>query len=162
MEGRVEQAVAASAPGGAIRTLSCSGCQNATVSSNIKGSYTQSGMNHQKPVFKRDGPIGQHGVLIYFWDDRNGPTFHGWWFGPAVGGDEVWAFNSNATSPTPPLTGWQVPWDGNIDQTLRLTVGGATFGRKQAGAEAKRREEMEAKRREEEARRREELEEKRR
>ena len=25
-------------------------------------------------------------VLIYFWDDRDGPDFCGWWFGPHVGG----------------------------------------------------------------------------
>ena len=21
-------------------------------------------------------------VLIYYWDERDGPNFHGWWFGP--------------------------------------------------------------------------------
>lgn len=23
-------------------------------------------------------------VLIYYWDERDGPNFHGWWFGPKV------------------------------------------------------------------------------
>ena len=34
-------------------------------------------------------------VLIYFWDDRDGPTFSGWWIGPKVGGDQVWSHADN-------------------------------------------------------------------
>ena len=25
-------------------------------------------------------------VMLYFWDDRDGPDFCGWWFGPKVRG----------------------------------------------------------------------------
>ena len=28
-------------------------------------------------------------VLLYFWDDRDGSDFSGWWFGPKVGGDQA-------------------------------------------------------------------------
>eukprot|EP00913_Durusdinium_trenchii_P019400 g18238.t1 len=28
-------------------------------------------------------------VLIYFWDERDGPELCGWWIGPKVGGDQV-------------------------------------------------------------------------
>lgn len=28
-------------------------------------------------------------IMLYFWDDRDGPDFCGWWFGPKAGGN-VW------------------------------------------------------------------------
>merc|ERR1712113_342295 len=74
---------------------------------------------------KKAGSAGSVTVLIYFWDDRDGPTFNGWWFGPKVGGDQVWAYNGNKASPSPPLAKWKVPWDGAEDPSLRLTPGGS-------------------------------------
>merc|ERR1719379_2426248 len=60
-------------------------------------------------------------VLIYFWDDRDGPSFGGWWFGPKIGGDQVWAYHPDKTSQTPPKSGWKVPYDGPVDATMILT-----------------------------------------
>lgn len=37
-------------------------------------------------------------VLIYYWDDRDGSSFSGWWIGPKVGGDQVWSHADNRTS----------------------------------------------------------------
>ena len=34
-------------------------------------------------------------MLIYYWDERDGPNFTGWWFGPKVGGDQVWSHAEN-------------------------------------------------------------------
>jgi len=102
--------------------LICSGCSNQTVSNIIKGTYLQSSSNHNKPVYKKESTPGGVTVLMYFWDDRDGPSFSGWWFGPKVGGDQVWAYNGNKESPLPPGTGWKVPWDGPVDQSLRLTA----------------------------------------
>ena len=28
-------------------------------------------------------------VMLYYWDDRDGSDFSGWWFGPKVGGDQA-------------------------------------------------------------------------
>jgi len=120
-------------------------------------------------------------VLIYFWDERDGPNFSGWWFGPKVGGDQVWAYNGEKASPTPPPANWKVPWDGPVDASLRIQLGqqGPAAGhppasrapppdtrrqeeedrrrreaeRQRAAAEQQRREE-ERKRRDEEARKR--------
>jgi len=86
-----------------------------------------SGLNHGKPVYKKDGAAaGNVSVLMYYWDERDGPTFSGWWFGPKVGGDQVWAYNGNKASPVPPPAGWKVPWDGPEDPVLRLTVAAAS------------------------------------
>eukprot|EP00927_Polykrikos_kofoidii_P072470 TRINITY_DN68586_c0_g1_i1.p1 TRINITY_DN68586_c0_g1~~TRINITY_DN68586_c0_g1_i1.p1 ORF type:complete len:930 (-),score=237.68 TRINITY_DN68586_c0_g1_i1:87-2876(-) len=104
--------------------LTCTGCNNPTVSSIIKGIYTENGSNHGKPVYKKDGDA-KVSIMIYFWDDRDGPNFSGWWFGPKLGGDQVWAYNGDVSSRVPPVAGWKVPWDGPEDTMLQLTRGSA-------------------------------------
>merc|ERR1712087_1022409 len=83
-----------------------------------------SGENHGRRTYKRDGQVGGLDVMLYFWDQRDGPNFCGWWFGPKVGGDQVWAYHNNKDAQTPPLSGWKVPYDGPVDPTLQLAVGG--------------------------------------
>eukprot|EP00913_Durusdinium_trenchii_P019952 g18753.t1 len=46
-------------------------------------------------------------VFLYFWDNRDGADFSGWWFGDQVGGTQVWARNPSP-GPLPPRTGWKV------------------------------------------------------
>jgi len=89
------------------------------VSPIINGTFAEVSENHGKPVYKKEGPEGV--ALIYFWDDRDGPNFCGWWFGPVVGGDQVWAYNANTASSAPPTSGWKVPWDGPEDPNMVLT-----------------------------------------
>lgn len=64
-------------------------------------------------------------VMIYFWDDPSDSAFCGWWFGPKVGGDQVWAFHPTQTAATPPTTGWKVPVDSDVDATMVLAPGHA-------------------------------------
>mmetsp|Transcript_95307 Transcript_95307/g.269710 ORF Transcript_95307/g.269710 Transcript_95307/m.269710 type:complete len:916 (-) Transcript_95307:97-2844(-) len=101
--------------------ITVTGCTNDTVANIIRGGYHHEGQNHGKPVYKKDQLAVS--VLIYYWDERDGVTFSGWWFGPKVGGDQVWAYNMNRGSGLPPLGGWKVPWDGPVDETLKLTMG---------------------------------------
>jgi len=108
--------------------LTVSGCSTDTVANIIQGGFLGDGSNHNKPVFKKEGAAGNVTVLIYFWDDRDGPNFSGWWFGPKVGGDQVWAYNSNKSSLVPPSTGWRVPWDGPVDESLRVVLHGPGGG----------------------------------
>mmetsp|Transcript_2864 Transcript_2864/g.3249 ORF Transcript_2864/g.3249 Transcript_2864/m.3249 type:complete len:100 (-) Transcript_2864:74-373(-) len=54
-------------------TIHVSGCSNETVSNIIQGMYTTKESNHGKPVYKKEGPPGSVTVLIYYWDDRDGP-----------------------------------------------------------------------------------------
>lgn len=76
--------------------------------------------NHSKPVYKKDSKVNDLDVMLYYYDERDGPSFSGWWFGPKVGGDQVWAYHPDKSSPTPPLSGWKVPYDGPVDTTLIL------------------------------------------
>eukprot|EP00927_Polykrikos_kofoidii_P018495 TRINITY_DN18578_c0_g1_i5.p1 TRINITY_DN18578_c0_g1~~TRINITY_DN18578_c0_g1_i5.p1 ORF type:complete len:1223 (+),score=420.95 TRINITY_DN18578_c0_g1_i5:409-4077(+) len=102
--------------------LTVTGCLNQTVANIIRGNYGLHAENHGKPVYKKDGesPTGME-VLIYFWDHRDGANFHGWWFGPKVGGDQVWAYCPNGQASTPPATQWKVPYDGAIDSTFLVS-----------------------------------------
>ncbi|CAK0812976.1 unnamed protein product, partial [Prorocentrum cordatum] len=70
--------------------------------------------NHGRPVLKKDGKS----------KDRDGADRAGWWFGPAVGGGQVWAFHAGDGSTAPPRSGWRVPHDGAVDAAFSLRPGG--------------------------------------
>merc|ERR1711879_318754 len=76
--------------------------------------------NHSKPVYKKDSQVHGLDVMIYYWDDRDGPNFCGWWFGPKVGGDQVWAYHPDKSAKEPPKEGWKVPYDGQVDLSFKV------------------------------------------
>lgn len=139
-------------------TIHVSGCSNETVSNIIQGVYTTKESNHGKPVYKKDGLPGSVTVLIYYWDSRDGPSFNGWWFGPKVGGDQVWAYNAGHPGRDhpgmPPTSNWKVPWDGKVDERLRITREGPD--RREEDRRRQERQRQEKRRREEELQREEE------
>eukprot|EP00929_Paragymnodinium_shiwhaense_P088330 TRINITY_DN48623_c0_g1_i1.p1 TRINITY_DN48623_c0_g1~~TRINITY_DN48623_c0_g1_i1.p1 ORF type:complete len:575 (-),score=90.81 TRINITY_DN48623_c0_g1_i1:186-1910(-) len=69
-------------------------------------------------------PVYQHVIghcFVYFWDDRDGDTWSGWWLGPTVGSATVWAHcPSTLERQSPPWIGWQVPWDGPPVYSVRF------------------------------------------
>jgi len=99
------------------------GCQNDTVGPVIRGTYSVYSENHGRPVYRRSEQSNNVDVLIYFWDERDGPSFSGWWFGPRIGGDQVWAYNAEK-SMTPPTSNWQVPYDGPVDTSFMVHSAG--------------------------------------
>jgi len=107
------------------RNISVTGCNHATVGSIVRGSFTLNGENHGKPTYKKDTQVNGLDVMLYFWDERDGPNFCGWWFGPKVGGDQVWAYHPSRTAKTAPTTGWKVPYDGPVDTTFVIAKAGA-------------------------------------
>lgn len=88
----------------------------------IRGTYTLHSENHEKPVYRKDEKFGPKAldVMLYFWDDRESPEFSGWWFGPKVGGDQVWAFQTDCETLSPPTEGWKCPFDGPVDSTISI------------------------------------------
>lgn len=58
-------------------------------------------------------------VLLYYWDDRDGDTYEGWWFGNKLGGSQVWA-HCKERGPRPPVSGWKVPWNGYVRPDFAL------------------------------------------
>merc|ERR1712066_849785 len=123
-------------------TLVVTGCTHATVGGIVRGTYQLEGENHGKPTYKKDGQVNGLDVMTYYWDERDGPGFCGWWFGPKVGGDQVWAYHSEKNASMPPQTGWKVPYDGPVDSTFVISVkpkagaAGAVNGQQQPAQQA--------------------------
>jgi len=103
-------------------TLVVTGCSHATVGGIVRGIFQLSGENHGKPTYKKDGQVNGLDVMTYYWDERDGAGFCGWWFGPKVGGDQVWAYHSDKAAMSPPQTGWKVPYDGPVDPTFVISM----------------------------------------
>jgi len=78
----------------------------------LAGSYIASGSNHGRLVYSRstDGEK----ALLFYWDERDGEDQLGWWFGPEVGGEEVWAHVWEKCD-VPPEHGWIMLHSGNLD-----------------------------------------------
>ena len=117
--------------------MTVTGCADPTVGNIVRGTFSGLTENHGRPVYKKNEPVANNptlDVLIYFWDERDGANFCGWWFGPKVGGDQVWAYNSERSS-TPPSSGWRVPYDGAVDTSFAISTGGqqAAIGYGQQG-----------------------------
>ncbi|CAL1138553.1 unnamed protein product [Cladocopium goreaui] len=84
------------------------------------GAYAIRGEHHGRPVFQR---IGSKGPFIYFWDDRDGESWCGWWLGPILGGAEVWGYHPKEDM-MPPEYGWRSPWHGEDSKVIRMSVSG--------------------------------------
>lgn len=106
---------------GNVAHIAVSGCTHSTVGGIVRGNFTANGQNHGRPTYKKDTQVNGLDVQLYYWDDRDGPNFCGWWFGPKVGGDQVWAYHPSSSAGTPPRTGWKVPYDGPPDPTFVIT-----------------------------------------
>lgn len=70
------------------------------------------GENHGRPYYQKmpsraGAPAPE--VYVYYWDGRDGTSFEGWWFGKAVGGNEVWS-HCPEKAMLPPLKGWKIPF----------------------------------------------------
>merc|ERR1712048_465560 len=85
-----------------------------------RGNYAVVAENHGKRAYKRDTQVNDLDVMLYYWDERDGPSFCGWWFGPKVGGDQVWAYHPDRSLTCPPTSGWKVPYDGPVDPTFLI------------------------------------------
>eukprot|EP00435_Cladocopium_sp_Y103_P054561 s421_g17.t2 len=91
----------------------------------VRGNFTANGQNHGRPTYRKDQQVNGLDVMLYYWDERDGPNFCGWWFGPKVGGDQVWAYHNSRSAMTPPTRGWKVPYDGPVDDTFSIGPVGA-------------------------------------
>eukprot|EP00913_Durusdinium_trenchii_P031696 g29682.t1 len=83
-------------------------------------------------------------VVIYFWDQQDTDGDCGWWIGPSIGGELVWAYHPSKAVAPPPVE-WSVPHDGPIDKTFSVAPA-QQLSSKEAEARSKK-----AKRKQEEA-----------
>jgi len=104
--------------------LTVRGCADSVVKNIVRGTFCPFSANHCRPVYKSNdykSNAGNIEVMLYFWDERDGPSLSGWWLSPVVGGDQVWAYNGDRGM-TPPRSGWRVPHDGPVDPTFEIIV----------------------------------------
>ena len=70
----------------------------------ISGRYRKNGaFFHEKEIYQLQGPDGPltapyapDGIFLYFFS-HGGADNEGWWIGPEVGGQAVWAHNKKLT-----------------------------------------------------------------
>jgi hypothetical protein len=83
----------------------------------VVGNYIEHGQNHGRKVYKK--LHSDYEAFVYYWDDRDGAAGVGWWLGSEVGGDETWSHSTALCfGMEPPLTGWKIPFDGPLCDTL--------------------------------------------
>jgi len=92
----------------------------------VVGTYVDKGESHGKRWYEKKEKIPDYDdlkVFLYFWDERDGKDFSGWWFGDKIGGTQVFARSVGASSSTkPPRVGWKLPWDADKVEPGALTV----------------------------------------
>ncbi|CAK9036010.1 Hypothetical protein SCF082_LOCUS21538, partial [Durusdinium trenchii] len=103
----------------APRTLHVSDCSDPAVANLLSGSYRSSEPHHGKTVYIKPALEGSPEVSLYFWSDSSNCS--GWWFGLAVGGDDVIAFHPDTTRNEPPESGWHVPFNGQVDPNFQVS-----------------------------------------
>lgn len=104
----------------------------------VGGTFGVWGENHGQPVYRRTSPVNEMQVLLYYWDERDGPDQRGWWFGPAVGGEEVWLHRRcGHTGPIapPPQSGWEAALTGQVQASLHVVDLGSVAGGPQMDVE---------------------------
>lgn len=84
----------------------------------MSGTYLQTGTSCGRKTYEKEGKQDPK-VIIYYWDDRDGPEFRGWWFGNTLAGAQVWS-RCDHDSDKPPFRGWKIPWDGQVQEDLRV------------------------------------------
>lgn len=124
----------AQAPTAAGRLI-VSGCSEQHIAEGVHGVFECCGTNHGRPAYKNvEGR--SFTAFIYYWDDRAGPEFQGWWMGPKLGGEDVWV-RQPSSSELPPESGWHAPHDGSVDPGLQVRpVETANHGEEAMEAEA--------------------------
>jgi hypothetical protein len=80
------------------------------------GEYFKHDHYHMRQTYKKKehlvSPYAATEIILYFWDERDGVAFSGWWFRDSVGGQQMWARHPSFAM-TPPSTGWKVPWNSD-------------------------------------------------
>ena len=112
-----------------VPVIRVSGCSDPALSPLIQGEYTASKWFNGKPVYRKTHvqarKLCKPPVVIYYsWEACKDEYQPGWWFGTKVGDRTVWAYHEEVVvgDMLPPTSGWRVPWDGAVDQELKITA----------------------------------------
>ena len=113
-------------------TVQCRDTQFAA-SKEIEGVYTVISTNHNKPVYKRNTQTAskKKRIILFFWDDRDGNLFNGWWFGRKVGdfsSKHLQVYNLDNSTIQPPTSGWLVGNKSKVRNSCIIIKSGIHHG----------------------------------
>lgn len=101
--------------------LKASDCSDKPIGNIIEGLYEVHGTNHGKTTFRKSDRWEGLDVVIYYWEDEV-PRLCGWWIGPSIGTDQVWAYHPSRIGSSPPTDEWSVPHDAAVDPNFRIAA----------------------------------------
>ena len=64
------------------------------INQTLVGEYKVVGLNHDRQTFQKYAPLSSDtftNVFVFYWANRDGEEFAGWWFGDAISGKDAWA-----------------------------------------------------------------------
>eukprot|EP00927_Polykrikos_kofoidii_P001053 TRINITY_DN10385_c0_g1_i2.p1 TRINITY_DN10385_c0_g1~~TRINITY_DN10385_c0_g1_i2.p1 ORF type:complete len:564 (-),score=82.50 TRINITY_DN10385_c0_g1_i2:1053-2744(-) len=86
------------------------------------------GEHHGCPMYQHlDGSF-----WVYYWDDRDGEMWRGWWIGPIVGSETVCGYSPGPAASAPPSEGWRSPWNDQPDSSLKVALRSSSSGSKRS------------------------------
>lgn len=107
------------AGGGGVAALRVRGCSHPETAHAVHGDYEVYGLNHGRPAFRSIDQGQGFDSFVYYWDDREGTDYAGWWIGPKLGGEDVWVHHPRWPADRwPPRSGWRAPHDGPVDPIM--------------------------------------------
>ena len=75
----------------------------------IRGLYSPAAQKQN--IMKRMSGGDGCPCFLYYWDNRDGERFQGWWFAEAYGSDSVYGFAPSSNEQNPPIRGYRIPWN---------------------------------------------------
>jgi hypothetical protein len=71
----------------------------------IAGLYEHAGLFSGKPMYKKTTGVTTNEAVVYYCNEQWLPDERGWWMGPRVGGELIWAY-SRSSAIDIPSAGW--------------------------------------------------------
>lgn len=96
----------------------------------LNGTYHKSSSIGPRAVYRKSeaGCV----AFIYYYKGAD-IKMTGWWVGPEVDGDTVWAYNQSMST-IPPKDGWRHPWESKVpNRLISLSYGGTARPAKRIG-----------------------------
>ena len=84
----------------------------------LPGTYDPYQMYCGRMAYKRRHHETKQDTFAYYASSGDA-ELSGWWIGPTLGGNEVYAYHPSTVACTPPKDKWNVPHDGTIDKRFR-------------------------------------------
>jgi hypothetical protein len=100
--------------------LKVSRASDKTISRHISGVYDPFKRHQGSICYKKRKINGDWTEAYIFVCPSSGPHQDGWWIGPEIDGNHVWAHHATKVNKMPPFSLWNVPYDQEVDKKLQI------------------------------------------